>query len=164
MEIANVIRKIGALNRRVSFSFWRARVGCVAMALFLIFALGEKVICRFVPMEPATADFVSEAMSCIACLILGEELMMSLYRLTPRRRWSSLLAMIGGFAVGLIIAACVAYFDGNIAEAKKVAAILCIAVVLMVAAAGFWWSSVRRLKRIRFERALERQRRRRSGY
>lgn len=162
MEIINVVRRIGAFNRRFSFSFCRARVGGVAMVLFLIFALGEKLVCRFVPMEPATADFVSEAMSCIACLILGEELMMSLYRLTPRRRWSSLLAMIGGFAVGLIIAACVAYFDGNIAEAKKVAAILSIVVVLMAAAAAFWWSSVRRLKRIRLERALERQRRRRN--
>ena len=102
MEATNFIQILRKINRGVSFNLWRVRIGGVEMALFFLFAIGEKLVCKYIPMEPDTQHIVSETMSCISVLILGEAIMRSLYKLFPRYRWATLMAMIGG-AIATII-------------------------------------------------------------
>ena len=78
METTNIIQKLRKINRGVSYNIWRVRIGCLEMALFFLFAIGEKLITKFVPMEPETAHIVSETLSCISVLILGEAILRSL--------------------------------------------------------------------------------------
>lgn len=164
METANLIQKLRKINRGVSFNIWRVRIGGLEMALFFLFAIGEKLISKFVPMEPATAHIVSEALSCISVLILGEAIMRSLFKLLPRYCWATLLAMIGGAIGGLLITIVMDYFDKEVAVDTNDFIALGVCVALFGAAYLMWRYSINQAKQKKFEREMERKRRVRRGY
>ena len=164
METSNLIQKLRKINRGVSFNIWRVRIGGVEMALFFLFSIGEKLIGKFVPMEPETAHIVSETLSCISVLILGEAIMRALYKLLPRYRWATLLAMIGGAIGGLLIKIVMDYFDSEVAVDKNDIIALGVCVVLFGAAYLFWRQSVNKAKQLKLEREIARKRRIRRGY
>jgi hypothetical protein len=128
------------------------------MALFLLFAVGEIFVSKFVPMEPATQKIVSEAMSCIACLILGEEILRSLYKLLPRYRWGTLIAMAAGATAGLIFSIIFDLFDGEAIPTSNYIA-LGVTAALAVSAYLAWRISVRKVKQIKLEREMAYKRR-----
>ena len=164
MESANFIHKLRKINRGISFNLWRVRIGGLEMALFFLFAIGEKLISKFVPMEPTTAHIVSEALSCISVLILGEAILRALYKLFPRYRWGTLLAMIGGAIGGLLITIVMDYFDSEVAVDKNDFIALGVCVALFVAAFILWRQSVNKVKQIKLEREMARKQRMRRGY
>jgi nitrate/nitrite transporter NarK len=158
MEINNLIQKLRKINRGVSFNIWRVRIGGLEMALFFLFAIGEKFISKFAPMEPATKEIVSETLSCISVLILGEAILRSLYKLFPRYRWATLAAMIGGAIGGLVITIIMNYADGTTENMKTDLIALGVCTLLFVAAFMLWRQSVRRVAEIKLERATQRKR------
>ncbi len=164
MESANFIHKLRKINRGISFKLWRVRIGGLEMALFFLFAIGEKLISKFVPMEPATAHIVSETLSCISVLILGEAILRALYKLFPRYRWGTLLAMIGGAIGGLLITIVMDYFDSEVAVDKNDFIALGVCVALFIAAFILWRQSVHKVKQIKLEREMARKQRMRRGY
>jgi hypothetical protein len=129
------------------------------MALFFLFAIGEKLITKFVPMEPETAHIVSETLSCISVLILGEAILRSLYRLLPRYCWGSLSAMIGGAIGGLVITIIMDYFDSEVAVDKNDFIALGVCVALFGAAYLMWRYSINQAKEKKFEREMAYKRR-----
>lgn len=164
METSNLIQKLRKINQGISFKLWRVRIGGVEMALFFLFSIGEKLISKFVPMEPETAHIVSETLSCISVLILGEAIMRALYKLLPRYRWATLLAMIGGAIGGLLITIVMDYFDSEVAVDKNDIIALGVCVVLFGAAYLFWRQSVNKAKQLKLEREFARKRRLHRGY
>ena len=164
MEANNFIQILRKINRGVSFNLWRVRIGGLEMALFFLFAIGEKLICKYIPMEPNTQHIVSETMSCISVLILGEAIFRSLYKLFPRYRWSTLAAMIGGAVGGLLITIVMDHFDKEVAVDTNDLIALGVCIALFVAAYIFWRQSVNKIKRLKFEREMARKRRARIGY
>lgn len=164
MEANNFIQILRKINRGVSFNLWRVRIGGLEMALFFLFAVGEIVVRKFIPMEPATSEIVSETMSCISVLILGEAILRSLYKLFPRYRWGTLLAMIGGAVGGLLITIVMDFFDKEVAVDTNDLIALGICVALFIAAYLFWRQSVNRAKRQKLEREMSRKRRLQRGY
>ena len=164
MEAVNFIHKLRKINRGISFNLWRVRIGGLEMALFFLFAIGEKLISKFVPMEPTTAHIVSETLSCISVLILGEAILRALYKLFPRYRWGTLLAMIGGGIGGLLITIVMDYFDSEVAVDKNDFIALGVCVALFVAAFILWRQSVNKVKQIKLEREMARKQRMRRGY
>lgn len=164
METGNFIQKLRKINRGVSFNIWRVRIGGVEMALFFLFAIGEKLVCKYIPMEPNTQHIVSETMSCISVLILGEAIMRSLYKLFPRYRWGTLLAMIGGAVGGLLITIVMDHFDKEVAVDTNDLIALGVCVALFIAAYIFWRQSVNKVKRLKLEREMSRKRRVCRGY
>ena len=164
MEAVNFIHKLRKINRGISFNLWRVRIGGLEMALFFLFAIGEKLISKFVPMEPTTAHIVSEALSCISVMILGEAILRALYKLFPRYRWGTLLAMIGGAIGGLLITIVMDYFDSEVAVDKNDFIALGVCVALFVAAFILWRQSVNKVKQIKLEREMARKQRMRRGY
>ncbi|MBE6195435.1 MAG: hypothetical protein E7140_06900 [Rikenellaceae bacterium] len=159
MEATNFIQILRKINRGVSFNLWRVRIGGLEMALFFLFAIGEKFVCRFIPMEPDTQYIVSETMNCIGVLILGEAILRSLYKLFPRYRWATLLAMIGGAVGGLLITIVMDHFDKEVTVDTNDLIALGVCVALFIAAYLFWRHSVNRVKRLKLERELARKRR-----
>ena len=159
MEATNFIQTLRKINRGVSFNLWRVRIGGLEMALFFLFAIGEKFVCKFIPMEPDTQHIVSETMSCISVLILGEAIMRSLYKLFPRYRWGTLLAMIGGAVGGLLITIVMDHFDKEIAVDNNDLIALGVCVALFIAAYIFWRHSVNKVKQLKFEREMARKHR-----
>lgn len=164
METTNIIQKLRKINRGISYNIWRVRIGCLEMALFFLFAIGEKLITKFVPMEPETAHIVSETLSCISVLILGEAILRSLYRLLPHYRWATLLAMIGGAIGGLLITIVMDYFDSEAAVETDDVIALGVCVALFGAAYLIWRQSVNRAKQLKLEREINRKHRIRRGY
>ena len=164
MEANNLIHKLRKINQEISFNIWRVRIGGVEMALFFLFSIGEKLISKFVPMEPETAHIVSETLSCISVLILGEAILRALYKLLPRYRWATLLAMIGGAIGGLLIKIVMDYSDSEVAVDKNDIIALGVCVALFGAAYLFWRQSVNKAKQLKLEREMERKRRIRRGY
>jgi hypothetical protein len=143
----------------VSFNIWRVRIGDLEMALFFLFAIGEKLISKFVPMEPETAHIVSEALSCISVLILGEAILRALYKLFPRYRWATLLAMIGGAIGGLLITIIMDCIDSEVAVDTDDVVALGVCVVLFGAAYLMWRYSINQAKEKKFEREMAYKRR-----
>ena len=164
METSNLIHKLRKINQEISFNIWRVRIGGVEMALFFLFSIGEKLISKFVPMEPETAHIVSETLSCISVLILGEAILRALYKLLPRYRWATLLAMIGGAIGGLLIKIVMDYFDSEVAVDKNDIIALGVCVALFGAAYLFWRQSVNKAKQLKLEREFARKRRLHRGY
>jgi hypothetical protein len=164
METANLIQKLRKINRGVSFNIWRVRIGGLEMALFFLFAIGEKLIGKFVPMEPATAHIVSEALSCISVLILGEAILRALYKLFPRYRWATLLAMIGGAIGGLLITIIMDCIDSEVAVDTDDVVALGVCVALFGAAYFIWRQSVNKVKQMKLDREMARKRRVRREY
>ena len=160
MEATNFIHILRKINRGVSFNLWRVRIGGVEMALFFLFSVGGILVSEFIPMKPDIQYIVSETLSCISVLILGEAIMRSLYKLFPRYRWASLMAMIGGAVGGLLITIVMDHFDKGVAVDTNDLIALGVCVVLFVAAFLFWRASLRNAKRKQLDRALERQKRR----
>jgi hypothetical protein len=97
-------------------------------------------------------------------LILGEAIMRALYKLLPRYRWATLLAMIGGAIGGLLITIVMDYFDSEVAVDKNDIIALGVCVALFGAAYIFWRQSVNKAKQLKLEREMERRRRIRRGY
>ena len=159
MEMINLINKLRKINRGVSYNIWRVRIGGLEMALFFLFAIGEKLISKFVPMEPEMAHIVSETMSCISVLILGEAILRALYKLFPRYRWATLLAMIGGAIGGLLITIVMDYFDKEVAVDTNDLIALGVCIALFGAAYIFWRQSVNKVKQIKLEREVVYKRR-----
>ena len=159
MEATNFIQKLRKVNRGVSYNLWRVRIGCLEMAIFFLFAIGAMLITKYVPMEPQTAHIVSETMNCIGVLILGEAILRSLYKLFPRYRWATLLAMIGGAVGGLLITIVMDHFDKEVTVDTNDLIALGVCVALFIAAYLFWRHSVNRVKRLKLERELARKRR-----
>ena len=164
MEATNLIQKLRKINRGVSFNIWRVRIGGLEMALFFLFAIGEKLISKFVPMEPTTAHIVSETLSCISVLILGEAIMRALYKLFPRYRWATLLAMIGGAIGGLLITIVMDGVDSEVAVDKNDFIALGVCIVLFGAAYLMWRYSINQAKQLKLERDNRIRRRIRRGY
>ena len=164
MEATNLIQKLRKINRGVSFNIWRVRIGGLEMALFFLFAIGEKLISKFVPMEPATAHIVSETLSCISVLILGEAIMRSLFKLLPRYCWATLLAMIGGAIGGLLITIVMDGVDSEVAVDTTDFIALGVCVVLFGAAYLMWRYSINQAKQLKLERDNRIRRRIRRGY
>ena len=163
MEATNLFRKLRKINHSVSFNLWHVRIGGIYMALFFLFALGEKFVCKFVPMELTTQKIVSEVMSCTACLILGEEILRALYKLFARRRWAVLCTMAGGFAGGMIVSVIFDIIDKEPIPNDKFIALGCAFVLGMVAYL-LWRMSARKVRQIKLERELARKRNLRKGY
>lgn len=154
MEANNFIQILRKINRGGSFNLWRVRIGGLEMALFFLFAIGEKLVCRFIPMESETAHIVSETLSCISVLILGEAIMRALYKLFPRYRWATLMAMIGGAVGGLLITIVMDYFDSEVAVDTNDLIALGVCIVLFIVAYLFWRQSVNKVKRLKLEREM----------
>lgn len=164
MEATNFIQTLRKINRGVSFNLWRVRIGGLEMALFFLFAIGEKLVCKYIPMEPDTQHIVSETMSCISVLILGEAIFRSLYKLFPRYRWGTLLAMIGGAVGGLLITIVMDHFDKKVAVDTNDLIALGVCIALFIAAYIFWRQSVNKVKRLKLEREMSRKRKLQRGY
>ena len=164
METTNIIQKLRKVNRGVSYNLWRVRIGCLEMALFFLFAIGEKLVCKFIPMEPATQEIVSETLSCISVLILGEAILRSLYKLFPRYRWATLAAMIGGAVGGLLVTIVMDHFDKEVAVDTNDLIALGVCIALFIAAYILWRLSVNKVKRLKFDREMARKRRARVEY
>ncbi len=164
MEANNFIQILRKINRGVSFNLWRVRIGGVEMAIFFLFAVGGILVSEFIPIEPDTQYIVSETLSCISVLILGEAIMRSLYKLFPRYRWASLMAMIGGAVGGLLITIVMDHFDKEVAVDTNDLIALGVCVALFIAAYLFWRQSVKKVKQLKLERELERKRRLRRGF
>ena len=160
MEANNFIQILRKINRGVSFNLWRVRIGGLEMALFFLFAIGEKFVCKFIPMEPDTQHIVSETLSCISVLIFGEAIMRSLYKLFPRYRWATLMAMIGGAVGGLLITIVMDHFDKEVAVDTNDLIALGVCIVLFIAAYILWRQSVKRVKQLKLERQLRLKHRR----
>ena len=164
METANLIYRLRKINRKYTFNIYRVRIGGLFMALFFLFAVGEILVSKFVPMSPEVKKIVSESMSCISCLILGEEISRSLYKLLPRYRWGTLLAMIGGAIGGFVITIIMDYFDSEVAVDTTDFIALGVCVVLFVAAYLFWRYSINKAKQLKLEREMTRKRILHRGY
>lgn len=164
METTNIIQILRKINRGVQFNLWRVKIGGLEMALFFLFAIGEKLVCKFIPMEPATQEIVSETLSCISVLILGEAIMRSLYKLFPRYRWATLAAMIGGAVGGLLVTIVMDHFDKEVAVDTNDFIALGVCVALFIAAYLFWRQSINRAKQLKLDREMERKRRVRREY
>jgi nitrate/nitrite transporter NarK len=152
MEKMNFIQKLRRINRRLSFNIYRVRIGCLEMALIFLFAIGEKLVTKFVPMEPATKEIVSETLSTISVFIFGEAVMRSLFKLLPRYCWGTLSAMIGGAIGGLLITIVMDYFDSETAVDTADFIALGLCVVLFGAAYLFWRHSINRAMQLKHER------------
>ena len=164
METSNLIHKLRKINQEISFNIWRVRIGGVEMALFFLFSIGEKLISKFVPMEPETAHIVSETLSCISVLILGEAIMRSLFKLLPRYCWGTLLAMIGGAIGGLLITIVMDGVDSEVAVDKNDFIALGVCIVLFGGAYLMWRYSINQAKQLKLERDNRIRRRIRRGY
>ena len=160
MEATNFIQILRKINRGVSFNLWRVRIGGLEMALFFLFAVGARFVCKFVPMSPDTQYIVSETMNCIGVLILGEAILRSLYKLFPRYRWGTLAAMIGGAVGGLLITIVMDHFDKEVAVDTNDLIALGVCIVLFIAAYILWRQSVKRVKQLKLERQLRLKHRR----
>lgn len=159
MEMTNIIQKLRKVNRSVSYNLWRVRIGGVEMALFFLFVIGAMLICKFVPMEPEVEHIVSETMNCISVLILGEAILRSLYKLFPRYRWATLLAMIGGAIGGLLITIVMDSFDSEVAVETNDLIALGVCVALFIAAYFIYRQSINKAKQLKLEREMARKRR-----
>ena len=164
MEATNFIQILRKINRGVSFNLWRVKIGGLEMALFFLFVILEKLVCRFIPMEPATQEIVSETLSCISVLILGEAIFRSLYKLFPRYRWGTLAAMIGGAVGGLLVTIVMDHFDKEVAVDTNDLIALGVCIALFIAAITLWRLSVNKIKQLKFDREMARKRRARVEY
>ena len=159
METANLIQKLRKINRKYAFNIFRVRIGGVYMALFFLFEIGSRLVGKFVPMSPEVKNMVCETLSCIACLILGEEILRSLFKLLPRYCWGTLLAMIGGAIGGLAITIVMDHFDKEVAVDSADLIALGVCVALFGAAYLMWRYSINQAKEKKFEREMAYKRR-----
>ena len=164
METANLIQKLRKINRKYAFNIFRVRIGGLYMALFFLFEIGSRLVGKFVPMSPEVKNVVCETLSCIACLILGEEILRSLFKLLPRYCWGSLLAMIGGAIGGLLITIVMDHFDKEVAVDTADLIALGVCLVLFGGAYLMWRYSINQAKQLKLEREAARKRRIRQGY
>ena len=164
METANLIQKLRKINRKYAFNIFRVRIGGVYMALFFLFEIGSRLVGKFVPMSPEVKNMVCETLSCIACLILGEEILRSLFKLLPRYCWGSLLAMIGGAIGGLLITIVMDHFDKEVAVDSADLIALGVCLVLFGGAYLMRRYSVNKAKQLKLEREMTRKRRLYKGY
>lgn len=161
MEANNFIQILRKINRGVQYNLWRVKIGGLEMALFFLFAIGEIFVRKFIPMELATQEIVSETMSCISVLILGEAIFRSLYKLFPRYRWGTLAAMIGGAVGGLLITIVMDHFDKEVAVDTNDLIALGVCIALFIAAITLWRLSVNKIKQLKFDREMAYKRRKR---
>ena len=164
METANLIQKLRKINRKYTFNIFRVRIGGLYMALFFLFEIGSRLVGKFEPMSPEVKNVVCETLSCIACLILGEEILRSLFKLLPRYCWGSLLAMIGGAIGGLLITIVMDHFDKEVAIDTADLIALGVCTVLFGGAYLMWRYSINQAKQLKLERETARKRRIRQGY
>ena len=164
METANLIQKLRKINRKYAFNIFRVRIGGLYMALFFLFEIGSRLVGKFEPMSPEVKNVVCETLSCIACLILGEEILRSLFKLLPRYCWGSLLAMIGGAIGGLLITIVMDHFDKEVAIDTADLIALGVCTVLFGGAYLMWRYSINQAKQLKLERETARKRRIRQGY
>ena len=164
METTNLIQKLRKINRKYAFNIFRVRIGGLYMALFFLFEIGSRLVGKFVPMSPEVKNMVCETLSCIACLILGEEILRSLFKLLPRYCWGTLLAMIGGAIGGLLITIVMDHFDKEVAVDTADLIALGVCLVLFGGAYLMWRMAIRKAKERKLEREMARKRRLRSGF
>ena len=164
METVNLIHKLRKINRKYAFNIFRVRIGGLYMALFFLFEIGSRLVGKFVPMSPDVKNMVCETLSCIACLILGEEILRSLFKLLPRYCWGTLLAMIGGAIGGLLITIVMDYFDSEVAVDTNDLIALGVCVALFGGAYLMWRYSINRAKQLKLEREMTRKRKLQRGY
>ncbi len=159
METVNLIYKLRKVNRKYSFNIFRVRIGGLYMALFFLFEIGSRSVGKFVPMSPEVKNVVCETLSCIACLILGEEILRSLFKLLPRYCWGTLLAMIGGAIGGLLITIVMDHFDKEVAVDTADLIALGVCAVLFGGAYLMWRMAIRKAKERKLEREMAYKRR-----
>ena len=164
METANLIQKLRKINRKYAFNIFRVRIGGLYMALFFLFEIGSRLVGKLVPMSPEVKNVVCETLSCIACLILGEEILRSLFKLLPRYCWGTLLAMIGGAIGGLLITIVMDHFDKEVAIDTADLIALGVCLVLFGGAYLMWRYSINQAKEKKYEREMARKRRSHRNY
>ena len=164
METVNLIHKLRKIDRKYAFNIFRVRIGGLYMALFFLFEIGSRLVGKFVPMSPDVKNMVCETLSCIACLILGEEILRSLFKLLPRYCWGTLLAMIGGAIGGLLITIVMDGVDSEVAVDKNDFIALGVCAVLFGGAYLMWRYSINQAKQLKLERDNRIRRRIRRGY
>ena len=164
METVNLIYKLRKVNRKYSFNIFRVRIGGLYMALFFLFEIGSRLVGKFVPMSPEMKNIVCETLSCIACLILGEEILRSLFKLLPRYCWGTLLAMIGGAIGGLAITIVMDYFDSEVAVDTADLIALGVCILLFGGAYLMWRMAIRKARDKKLEREMARKKRLYKGY
>ena len=164
MEAANFIQKLRQINRKYTFNIYRVRIGGLYMALFFLFEIGSRLVGKFVPMSPEVKNMVCETLSCIACLILGEEILRSLFKLLPRYCWGTLAAMIGGAVGGLLVTIGMDYFDKEVAVDTADLIALGVCVLLFGGAYLMLRMAIRKAKQMKLEREMARKRHIRRGY
>ena len=164
METANLIQKLRKINRKYTFNIFRVRIGGLYMALFFLFEIGSRLVGKFVPMSPDVKNMVCETLSCIACLILGEEILRSLFKLLPRYCWGTLLAMIGGAIGGLLITIVMDGVDSEVAVDTADLIALGVCLVLFGGAYLMWRYSINQAKQLKLERDNRIRRRIRRGH
>ena len=164
MEAANFIQKLRQINRKYTFNIYRVRIGGLYMALFFLFEIGSRLVGKFMPMSPEVKNMVCETLSCIACLILGEEILRSLFKLLPRYCWGTILAMIGGAVGGLLVTIVMDYFDKEVAVDTADLIALGVCVLLFGGAYLMWRMAIRKAKQMKLEREMARKRHIRRGY
>ena len=159
METANLIQKLRKINRKYAFNIFRVRIGGLYMALFFLFEIGSRLVGKFVPMSPEVKNVVCETLSCIACLILGEEILRSLFKLLPRYCWGTLLAMIGGAIGGLVATIIMDYFDSEVTVDTADFIALGVCVLLFGGAFLMWRMAIRKAREKKYEREIARKKR-----
>ena len=164
METVNLIHKLRKINRKYAFNIFRVRIGGLYMAIFFLFEIGSRLVGKFVPMGPEMKNIVCETLSCIACLILGEEILRSLFKLLPRYCWGTLLAMIGGAIGGLLITIVMDGVDSEVAVDKNDFVALGVCLVLFGGAYLMWRYSINQAKQLKLERDNRIRRCIRRGY
>ena len=164
METANLICKLRKLNRQYTFNIFRVRIGGLYMALFFLLVVCEKLVGKFVPMNPEMKNIVCETMSCIACLILGEEILRSLFKLLPRYCWGTLSAMIGGAIGGLVATIIMDYFDSEVTVDTADFIALGVCVLLFGGSFLMWRMAIRKAREKKYEREIARKKRICNGY
>lgn len=158
MRLNNFIR---ILDNKAAIHKGRLRLSGWSIIGIFVFGFADKVLRYFELFPTETIDKIEHVCSIIVVTILGESIMMGLYRLSPRRRWETLTYMGLGGSLGFGISV-VKQFLNNDFEDMALLAIFIIMVVLGLVSLWRWRYHIHRLRSIKFQRQLESQRRRRN--
>ncbi len=147
------------MDKKASIHKGRLRLNGWAIIGIFVFGFADKVLRYFDLFPPKTLDKIEEVCSIIVVTLLGESILMGLYRLSPRHRWETLTYMGLGGSLGFGIAVVKRVLNNDL-EDMALLAIFIIMVVLGIISLWRWRYHIRRLQQIKLDRQLESQRRR----
>lgn len=154
-RLSNFIR---TLDNKAAIHKGRLRLNGWSIIGIFVFGSQIWVLRYFELFSSETLDKIEEVCSIIVVTLLGESILMGLYRLSPRHRWETLTYMGLGGSLGFGISV-VKQFLNNDFEDMTLLAIFIIMVVLGAVSLWRWRYHIRRLRRIKFNRQLDQQRR-----